>query len=50
MWAAYHSADNWTKPFEYRPERFTGDAEFASDKTDVLQPFSIGPRNCVGRK
>lgn len=27
-----------------------GDPEFESDKRHALQPFSLGPRNCLGRK
>jgi len=50
QWAAYHSADNFTDPFGYHPERFLNDPRFANDKLDMLQPFSVGPRNCVGRK
>ncbi|KAH8651354.1 putative cytochrome P450 [Xylariales sp. PMI_506] len=48
-WASYHSAKHFTKPFEYHPERFLGDPEFANDSFDMLQPFSQGPRNCIGR-
>ena len=33
-----------------RPERFLGDERYANDVRDVLQPFHIGPRNCIGRK
>jgi len=49
-YASTHLSANWNLPFEYHPERFLGDARFATDKTDVLQPFSFGPRNCIGRK
>ncbi|KAI0132090.1 cytochrome P450 ClCP1 [Xylariales sp. AK1849] len=45
----YHSEYNFTAPEEYHPERFLGDPKFAGDKLDVLQPFSIGPRDCIGR-
>jgi cytochrome P450 len=50
MYATYHSPDNFTRPFEFHPERFLGDPRFASDKLDALQPFSIGPQDCIGRK
>ena len=49
-WASYHSEANFLEPFSYRPERFLQDPKFANDKFDMLQPFSVGPRNCVGRK
>ncbi|RYP52152.1 hypothetical protein DL769_010718 [Monosporascus sp. CRB-8-3] len=32
------------------PQRFLGDAEFATDKVEALQPFSVGTRNCTGRE
>lgn len=52
QWAAYHYSGNFVEPFEFRPERFLqGENEkYADDKMDVLQPFSFGPRNCIGRK
>lgn len=51
MWAGFHSPDNFTRPDEFIPERWLGDAkEFEHDRKEALQPFSIGPRNCLGRK
>ncbi|GAP85672.1 putative cytochrome P450 [Rosellinia necatrix] len=47
--AAYYSSRNFARPEEFCPERFLGDPEFAKDDLGVVQPFSIGPRNCVGR-
>lgn len=49
-WAIYHSAKYFTDPFGFHPERFLHDPRFSGDKLDMLQPFSVGPRNCVGRK
>ncbi|KAI3401428.1 hypothetical protein diail_10862 [Diaporthe ilicicola] len=51
QWATYHSEDNFVKPFEYHPERWLNDdnPEFAKDRKEALQPFSFGPRNCIGR-
>lgn len=43
-------SENFTDPFEFRPERFLNDPKYAGDKFDMLQPFSVGPRNCIGRK
>ncbi|CAG9988813.1 unnamed protein product [Clonostachys byssicola] len=48
-WAVYHSGKNFTKPFEFHPERFLGDPEFESDHREALQPFHTGPRGCLGR-
>ena len=49
-YAIGHSSSNWKDPESFRPERFLGDATFADDKMDALQPFSYGPRDCIGRK
>ncbi|KAI1358949.1 cytochrome P450 [Xylaria arbuscula] len=48
-YSAYHSESNFKYPEAFIPERFLGDPEFASDRRDVLQPFSFGPRNCIGK-
>lgn len=47
--AAYRSPRNFTDPDTFIPERFLEDPRFASDRKEVLQPFSFGPRNCIGR-
>ncbi|ORY15952.1 cytochrome P450 [Clohesyomyces aquaticus] len=49
--AAYHSPANFKKPDEFIPERWLpeGEEEFSDDKKDTLQPFSHGPRNCLGK-
>ncbi|KAK7937712.1 cytochrome P450 [Apiospora aurea] len=49
QYPAYHREQNFKKPYEYHPERFLGAAEFAGDQLDVLQPFAVGPRDCIGR-
>jgi cytochrome P450 len=49
QWAAYHSASNFTDPETFAPERWLDDPRFASDKRSALQPFSVGPRNCIGQ-
>ncbi|KAI1414211.1 cytochrome P450 [Hypoxylon sp. FL1857] len=50
IYAACRSARNWSQPDYFIPERWTGeDPQFNSDKRDASQPFSFGPRNCIGR-
>ncbi|KAI1865447.1 uncharacterized protein JN550_008204 [Neoarthrinium moseri] len=49
-YALYRRASVFKDPLEYHPERFLGDPRFANDSRDALQPFHIGPRNCIGRK
>ncbi|KAF6234906.1 hypothetical protein HO173_006836 [Letharia columbiana] len=49
QYAAYHSHHNFSNPSAFVPERWLGDPRFDSDKKDVLQPFSVGARNCIGK-
>ncbi|KAH7027270.1 cytochrome P450 [Microdochium trichocladiopsis] len=56
QWSAYQSALNFHKPQSFVPERWLADvtspgstSPFANDKRDVMQPFSAGPRNCIGK-
>ncbi|KFA80067.1 hypothetical protein S40288_08218 [Stachybotrys chartarum IBT 40288] len=50
QWAINRHPAYWTRPDDYIPERWLGkDERFASDRLDAMQPFSVGPRNCIGR-
>ncbi|GAB7354526.1 hypothetical protein MBLNU459_g4991t1 [Dothideomycetes sp. NU459] len=53
QWATFRSESNFTKPNEFIPERWLENtdekATFQDDKKYALQPFSVGPRNCLGR-
>lgn len=46
-WSATHSATNWSNPEEFHPERWL--IEDPRDKREASQPFSLGPRGCIGR-
>ncbi|KAI1424161.1 averantin oxidoreductase [Xylaria sp. FL1777] len=49
VYAISNSPLNWTEPESFIPERWTGeDPRFANDKREASQPFSYGPRNCIG--
>ena len=48
-WSASHNPRNFRNPDDFIPERWIGD-EYASDVKDAMQPFSLGPRNCLGKK
>lgn len=48
-WATYQSTANFLEPSRFVPERFLGDPKYAADKFEALQPFSTGPRNCIGK-
>lgn len=51
QWSAYHSPRSFKDADEFIPERWMeGEKAYESDKKDVVQPFHIGPRNCLGRK
>ncbi|KAL6231961.1 hypothetical protein BDW75DRAFT_247543 [Aspergillus navahoensis] len=49
QWAMYRNPEYFTEPEEYIPERWMGDPRFKNDNRSVVQPFSYGPRNCIGR-
>ena len=50
-YAAYHSASHFADPDSFIPERWLEPREdrFKNDKRNVLQPFHVGPRNCIGQ-
>lgn len=50
-WAAYRSNSNFTDSQSFLPERWLADAPecYSNDSKAALQPFSMGPRNCIGR-
>lgn len=50
QYAACRSSANFHRPDEFLPQRWLGDPEFANDRREASQPFSIGPRNCIGRQ
>ncbi|KAI1060195.1 hypothetical protein LB506_011282 [Fusarium annulatum] len=47
---AYHSKLNFADPETFAPERWLGDPRYSNDNRDIMQPFSIGPRDCLGKK
>ncbi|KAM5444445.1 hypothetical protein MaudCBS49596_008032 [Microsporum audouinii] len=47
--AAYHSERNFLHAEEFIPERWLNDPRFKDDSREIFQPFSIGPRNCIGQ-
>ncbi|TGO17744.1 hypothetical protein BTUL_0015g00800 [Botrytis tulipae] len=44
------SKSNFRDPMSFIPERWMGDATYTNDKREVVQPFSVGPRNCPGQQ
>jgi cytochrome P450 len=48
--AAYRSPLNFKNPNAFEPERWLPNTGYDSDRRDVMQAFSFGPRNCLGKK
>ncbi|KAL8300324.1 hypothetical protein RB593_009936 [Gaeumannomyces tritici] len=50
-YAAARSPLNFSRAAEFVPERWLGGGgeEFAGDRRDASQPFSVGPRACIAR-
>ncbi|TGJ85791.1 hypothetical protein E0Z10_g3011 [Xylaria hypoxylon] len=49
QWAVNHDKHYWTDPKTFAPERWMSDPKYKDDELDAMQPFSVGPRNCIGR-
>jgi len=47
-WAASHNEVNFKDADKFIPERWIGDA-YSTDIKKASQPFSLGPRGCIGR-
>jgi cytochrome P450 len=48
--AMYTHPRNFKQPLDFIPERWLGDTRFAEDGRHAVQPFSVGSRDCVGKK
>ncbi|KAK0646814.1 isotrichodermin C-15 hydroxylase [Cercophora newfieldiana] len=52
QYAMHHSSAHWEDPSSFRPERFLHDNKtglMKADAAEAFQPFSTGPRNCIGK-
>ncbi|KAF2866142.1 isotrichodermin C-15 hydroxylase [Massariosphaeria phaeospora] len=47
---AYNSARNFRDPTTFDPSRWLGNPKYESDRRDILRPFSVGHRNCIGKQ
>jgi cytochrome P450 len=50
QWPLNHNPKFFKHPDSFVPERWLGDPRYDSDKKGAFQPFSVGPRNCIGKK
>ncbi|KAK4235242.1 hypothetical protein C8A03DRAFT_17988 [Achaetomium macrosporum] len=53
-YAMNHCSRNFTEPEKFIPERWLAEDEYEGHRFDksrhaALQPFSVGPRNCIGK-
>jgi cytochrome P450 len=49
-YVTYRSPLNFADPDEFAPERWLGTKDrFKNDRLSASQPFSFGPRNCIGQ-
>ncbi|KAF1913764.1 cytochrome P450 [Ampelomyces quisqualis] len=48
-WPMYYSDTIFRDPKSFVPERWTGDERYARDERAAFQPFSVGPRDCLGK-
>ncbi|KAH8898291.1 cytochrome P450 [Thozetella sp. PMI_491] len=46
--ATARSPENFRNPDRFVPERWLGDSDYKDDKREAHQPFSAGPRMCLG--
>ncbi|KAI7091342.1 cytochrome P450 [Hortaea werneckii] len=47
--STYRMESHFKNASEWHPERWLGDPEYKDDHLDALEPFSVGPRNCLGK-
>jgi cytochrome P450 len=49
-WSTLRSERNFRQSNSFIPERWLNDLRFDADDKQAFQPFSYGPRNCLGKK
>ncbi|KAI1017797.1 hypothetical protein LB504_003823 [Fusarium proliferatum] len=48
-WPMFHNPKFFKDAESFVPERWLGDPKYEDDKRVAVQPFSVGPRNCIGK-
>lgn len=49
QYPAHRYEGNFKHANKFVPERWMGEKEYENDKRNSMQPFSFGPRNCLGK-
>ncbi|KAI0536530.1 putative cytochrome P450 [Xylaria digitata] len=49
QYAVNHDEHYWKDPERFAPERWMDDPKYKGDQLGAMQPFGMGPRNCIGR-
>ncbi|KAJ5772901.1 hypothetical protein N7457_007797 [Penicillium paradoxum] len=49
LYSAFHAASHFKNPETFAPERWMNEPEYDSDMKEAFQPYSYGPRNCLGQ-
>jgi len=54
QYAMNHTALNWVDPYTFNPDRWLEESDAKPGEgrgvLHAMQSFSVGPRNCIGRK
>jgi len=48
VWTVHHDARYFDRPYDFLPQRWLDPT--SHDVKEATQPFSVGPRGCIGRK
>lgn len=49
QYVAAHYSKNFRNPESFAPERWLHDPAYENDDKAASVPFSLGPRNCIGK-
>jgi cytochrome P450 len=49
QYVASHFSKNFHSPESFVPERWLQDPAYENDDKAASAPFSLGPRNCIGK-
>lgn len=49
QYAAYRDPAYFSEPTKFNPQRWVDPASVSAHNADVFRPFSVGPRDCIGK-